>query len=102
MAILNREDFFNRIHDRFGDDTSDEGIAFLEDMSDTYNDLENRASGDGTDWKAEYDKLNQSWKERYRHRFFSGSGRGNAADVGGEDEDDGYNPESVTIEDLFE
>ena len=33
MAVLKREDFFSRLNDRLGSDTSEEGITFLEDMT---------------------------------------------------------------------
>ena len=29
MAVLNRDDFFARMQERMGDDTSDEAISFL-------------------------------------------------------------------------
>ena len=39
MSVLNKEDFLTRIHERIGADTTDEAIAFMEDMTDTYNSL---------------------------------------------------------------
>lgn len=103
MAVLSRDDYFQRLHDRLGDDTSDECISFLEDMTDTYNDLEQRTNGDGIDWKQKYHDLDESWKKRYRHRFFTGTG-GNYTPVnnGSDSDDDGYDPDSVTVESLFE
>ena len=98
MAILNRDEFFNRLHGRLGDDTSDESISFLEDMTDTYNSLENRANGDGEDWKRKYEELDESWKKRYRHRFFNGGDR-NIPDDREETEERGS--EDIQINDLF-
>lgn len=72
MAVLNRDDFFNAVQVRVGNDTSDDSIKFIEDMTDTYNSLEQSANGDGVDWKQRYDELNESWKKKYAHRFFSG------------------------------
>lgn len=72
MAVLTRDDYFARLQTVLGSDTSDEGIALLEDMTDTYNDLEQRANGDGVDWEQRYKDLDESWKKKYRHRFFSG------------------------------
>ena len=100
MAILNRDEYFAKLHSRLAEDTSDEGIAFLEDMTDTYNDMENRAKGDGTDWEKKYRELDESWKKRYRHRFFNGSDGGNPNE-NQRTEDDGYNAEEITVEDLF-
>ena len=53
--------------------TSDESIAFIEDVTDTYNALE-QSSKDETDWKSKYEELDESWKKRYRDRFFDGNG----------------------------
>lgn len=100
MAVLNREEFFARLDTRLANDTSDEGIAFLEDMTDTYNDLERKASGDGVDWESKYKALDESWKKRYRHRFFSGG----ASEMTSEGETsvvDDYSPEDVKVDDLF-
>ena len=45
MAMLDREKFFERIKERLGEDDSDEALSFLEDVTDTYDDLERRAAG---------------------------------------------------------
>lgn len=102
MGVLTRDEFFAKLHERIGEDTSDEAITFLEDMTDTYNDMEKRVNGDGTDWEKKYHELDESWKKRYRHRFFNGGdkavvGEGETAEV-----DDKPDAEEITIEDLFE
>ena len=71
MAVKSTEEIMTLIKDRFGDDTSDETLAFLEDISDTFNDLETKASGDGEDWKAKYEQNDKEWREKYKERFFS-------------------------------
>lgn len=70
MAMLEREKFFERIKERLGEDDSDEALSFLEDVTDTYDDLERRAAGDGEDWKGKYEALDGEWRKRYRERFF--------------------------------
>ncbi len=72
MAVLERDKFFERIKEQMGDTSTDEAIAFLEDMTDTYNSLS--GSGDGTDWKQKYDENDAAWRKKYTERFFSGSG----------------------------
>lgn len=99
MSVLNREEFFARLNERLANDTSDDGISFLEDMTDTYNDLEHKANGDGVDWEKKCREIDEGWKKRYRHRFFSG-GSDFIADSGTDKEDD-YSPEDVKIDDLF-
>ena len=84
-----------------GDDTSDEAISFLEDMTDTYNDLESKANGDGVDWEQKYKDNDAAWKAKYRHRFFSGDNRNVPTEDAIGDSEDGTNPESITVDDLF-
>lgn len=99
MAILSRDEFFARLHDRIGSDSSDESIAFLEDMSDTYNELENRANNNGEDWEKKYHELDETWKKRYTHRFFSGDSRNIPTDALSDEPE--YNAESVTFDSIF-
>lgn len=77
MAVLSREEFLNQIHERIGDDSSDESIKFLEDMTDTYNSLEEKINDNGEDWKHKYELNDAMWKKRYQNRFFSGNGYSN-------------------------
>lgn len=98
MSVLSREDYFARLHARLAEDQSDEGIAFLEDMTDTYMDMENRINGAGVDWEKKYKDLDESWRKKYRHRFLTGSDMNIPKDPEGEP---GKNPEDITIEDLF-
>lgn len=70
MAVLERDKFFERIKEQMGDTSTDEAIAFLEDMTDTYNSLS--GSGDATDWKQKYDENDAAWRKKYTERFFSG------------------------------
>lgn len=103
MAILSRDDFFSRIQGRIGEDTSDEAISFVEDMTDTFNDMEQRANGDGVDWEQRYHELDESWKKKYSHRFFSAGGVsniGNEPQTAGTTDDD-RSAEKITFKDLF-
>lgn len=71
MAIRTREELMNIIKTRIGDDNSDENISFLEDVTDTLDDLENKAVGDSTDWKAKFEENDASWRKKYTERFFN-------------------------------
>lgn len=101
MAVLNKEDFMKRLQERIGDDTSDDAMTFIEDMTDTYNDFETRASGSSEDeWKQKYDDLDKSWREKYKARFFEGGTT--PEDVKGSQEEDVQDDGSEkTFEDLF-
>lgn len=100
MAVLTKDEYFSRISDIVGADTSDSAIKFVEDLTDTYNDMERRVIGDGEDWKKKYDELDKAWRERYRRRFFKPS----TILETGEDEDDKepeITPETIKVDDLF-
>lgn len=73
MAVLKREEILQKLNATVGDNNSDEVIALIEDVTDTFTDLENKAQGDGKDWKAEAERIDKEWRERYRTRFTKGS-----------------------------
>lgn len=101
MSILPRDEFFAKIQERIGDDASEESIAFLEDMTDTYNDLEKKANGDGTDWEQKYKENDTAWRKKYQARFFHG-GNNSSPNFGSQgDGSDEYDPESISMNDLF-
>ena len=103
MAVLSREEFLNQIHTRIGDDNSDESIKFLEDMTDTYNALEEKINDNGEDWKHKYELNDAMWKKRYQNRFFSGNGYSNNPDVEESSPEDAALERATTIgfNDLF-
>ena len=71
MAVKTRDEILEAVRNRIGDNTDDESIAFLEDITDTFTDLEEKANGDGTDWKAKYEENDEEWRKRYTERFYS-------------------------------
>lgn len=102
MAILNKDDFLSRLQERIGDDTSDEAMAFIEDMTDTFNDLETRSSGSNDEqWQTRLDELDKSWREKYKARFFNTETT--PEDVKEEQKEDVKDDENVekTFDDLF-
>lgn len=98
MAILNREEFFDRLSKHIGESNSDDSISFMEDMTDTYNSLTDKLTKDGEDWERKYHELDNTWKERYKHRFFTGSV--NNYDTPKESSTEEEN-ERINIDDLF-
>ena len=73
MAIKSKDELLEALRTRIGEDNSDEAIALIEDFVDTYDDLENKAKDDGTDWKQKYEDNDKEWREKYISRFSSGS-----------------------------
>lgn len=70
MPVLKKEELIEKFKSKFVDDTSDESISLLEDLSDTITDLETKSS-DQTDWKTKYEENDASWRKKYTERFFS-------------------------------
>lgn len=97
MAIRKIDEIMSTLRTRLGEDTTDDALSFIEDVSDTLNDYEQKAKGDGKDWKAEAERIDKEWREKYKNRFFSGS----------KDDDDGVDPDpeaeqkKYRFEDLF-
>ena len=67
--IRNKDDLLRAINERFTDDNSDEVLSLIEDVTDTFNDLEIRAA-DSINWEEKYNSLDADWRRRYRERFF--------------------------------
>lgn len=71
MSVKTREEILETIRTRVGDQTDDETISFLEDVTDTLTDLETRANGDGENWEQRYKANDAEWRKKYKERFFS-------------------------------
>lgn len=97
MPVLDKKALFDKLHTFIGDDTSEEAISFMEDVTDTYNDMETRATSDGEYWKKKYEDNDAAWKVKYRHRFFSSDG-GNYEQPQEKPEITG---ETIKVDDLF-
>lgn len=70
--IRNKEELISMISQQIGEDNSDEAIALLEDVTDTFNDYELKTK-DNTDWKTRYEENDAEWRNKYKERFMSGS-----------------------------
>ena len=71
MAVKTREEILAEIRDRLGEQNDDVTISFIEDITDTFSDLETRANGDGTDWKTKYEENDANWRKKYTERFYN-------------------------------
>lgn len=81
MAILTKEQLMESIKNRVGEDTSDEALAFIENVNDT---IENMSSDKNTDWKAKYEENDAAWRQKYKDRFFNSSNEVEDDDFEGE------------------
>lgn len=68
MAVLNRDEYLNRIRTRLGEELTDEDISLMEDMTDTF-DYFNTKLNDSTDWESKYEENDKAWRQKYIDRF---------------------------------
>ena len=95
MAIKSKEELLKKLNTLIGDNSNDENIEILEDISDTLDDYENKTA-DQTDWKTKYEQNDAEWRKKYRDRFMSGE------DIIDEQEDDvEKDSKKLTFESLF-
>lgn len=93
MAILTKEQLMESIRNRVGEDTSDEALAFIENVNDT---IENMNTDKNTDWKTKYEENDAAWRQKYKDRFFNSSNENRDDDF----EEDGEE-KPMTYESLF-
>lgn len=99
--ILTRDDYLARIQGRIGEDTSDEAMTFIEDMTDTFDDMSNKLT-DTTDWKAKYEENDNAWRTKYKERFFSGDETTSGEAKVEQNDDVADDGTDVSFDDLFE
>lgn len=81
MAVRTVEEILELVAQRVGDDSSDEALSFIEDISDTLRDYQAKADenyntekdDEIAEWKKKYDELDKEWRNRYKERFFNPS-----------------------------
>lgn len=81
MAVRTVEEILELVAQRVGDDSSDEALSFIEDISDTLRDYQAKADenyntekdDEIAEWKKKYDELDMEWRNRYKERFFNPS-----------------------------
>ena len=67
---LTREELINRVRDRIGDEPTDDDVALLEDITDTYDDQENRIQA-SPDWESKYNDLRRKYIDRFNGKVES-------------------------------
>lgn len=95
MAVRTKEEILEQLGTKFGEDTSDDTLAIIEDIIDTITELETKVT-DTTDWKQKYEDNDKEWREKYKSRFFDG--------IQQEEDEDEYEEKEVpmkTFDDLF-
>ena len=92
MAVRTTHEIIDALKQSFGESPDDTQLAMLEDVSDTFADLNERS---GEDWKTKYEENDKAWRKRYTDRF---SGE---ADPDQDSDGDDPEPKPLTYESLF-
>ena len=97
--VKTKDEILKAIKSKLGEDTGDDTIALLEDITDTLNDYDNKTN-DTEDWKTKYEENDKAWRKKYTDRFF------NNDDVDDEKDEPDEKPkdeteEKSTFEELF-
>lgn len=101
---LNREDFMSAISAIVGERTDDEAIAFVENMTDTYDGFgDSEKDKTIADLQKSLEETEQSWRKKYRDRFYGGTDEEEnpSNQPLEEDKDEMIEAEEITIDDLF-
>lgn len=96
MSVVTKDSILESVKTLVGETPTDEGLALMENISDTYADLESRVN-DTEDWKTKYEENDKQWRQKYTERFSSG----NDLEVEQEDDLDDEPPEPTSFEELF-
>lgn len=91
MAVRTKDELLGIIKERFGEDTTDETISFVEDITDTLNNYDNNNS---VNWEQKYKDNDEAWRKKYRDRFF------NSPEQDDEDDEE-EQAKPLTYENLF-
>ena len=103
-----KEEIIAQIKGVIGDNTSDEALALLEDVSDTFDGLQGGSTKELEDKIAELEKkieeTDTNWRKKYSDRFDNPSPKPSPSEDGGspsEDDGEGEHDEPKTFEELF-
>ena len=69
MAVVSKEQLLDAVKLTLGENTSDEALKLIEDITDTISSYEEKGQDD---WKTRYEENDRLWRQRYRDRFYSG------------------------------
>ncbi len=103
MAKLSKSEMFKKVKDYLKEDTSDEAISLLEDLTDTLSDSDEDKDKIIEELTKEKEELDKSWRQRYIDRFegkVTENLKDNDPEKQGGDTDDVDDEETETDDDL--
>ena len=98
--VRTKDEILASIKTKIGDDTSDEAIALVEDINDSFDDLTTRLNEAG-DWKAKYEENDAGWRKKYSDRFYSPTDDKDDPIINEMDKEEPDKPKVLTFENLF-
>lgn len=99
MAVLTREQLLEKVKAKIGESTSDDDLSLLEDIADTFDEVQ---STEQEDWKKKYETNDAEWRKKYRDRFFNTPGDNkDPLDPNPDPVPDDNHNEDINISDLF-
>lgn len=99
--VRTKDELLNNIKNILGDNDSDDALAILEDVADTFADFDNKVN-DTTDWKSKFEENDKAWRTKYKERFSAPIKSEDDSDDGNDIHDTDDEPEKPkTFDDLF-
>ena len=95
MSVVSKDSILESVKTMAGETPDDTALGLMENISDTFADLESRVN-DTEDWKTKYEENDKQWREKYAERFSSGG-----ADPDPEPDPMDEPPKPTRFEDLF-
>lgn len=98
MAVLTRDELMKILQEKLTAD--DDDLKILENITDTFNSMENT---ENEDWKKKYEDNDKQWRERYKARFAEPSNKPSVEEKVPDPDPEPQEPKSAnyTIDDLF-
>lgn len=79
MAVLDREKFLSTLQTLSGDDTSDDMLTIIADMTETYDSFNGseaeKYKAELDEWKTKYEENDKEWRNKYKNAFFGQRGK---------------------------
>lgn len=101
MAKISKGEYLEKLNSYIGEETSEETLSLIEDISDSWPDDVDNKNDVGAEWERKYKELDETWKKRYRDRFFDGVEKTPGADPIPEEPKKEVVKELLTYEDFY-
>lgn len=101
MAIVEKRNIIERVNKLLGENSDDEALSLLEDITDTLQEMSNDSlQVEITKLKTEMKELEETWRKKYRERFLFSDKEEIAEEKPTNNEVETVNSE-ITVDDLF-